>query len=122
MVLIKYQMSTQMLLKIDENTILLCLWPVIYFLHEYTIFVPHCAECDTKKPKHIQTMKLTISLNVKLHVSITPEDLKFQIATNYSTNIHFFVETTIHWNQLPDKIVHAGSVEAFKTALQELHP
>ena len=34
----------------------------------------------------------------------------------------FFVETTIHWNQLPDKVVHAGSVEAFKTALQEHRP
>jgi hypothetical protein len=33
-----------------------------------------------------------------------------------------FVETIFHWNQLPDKIVCADSVEAFKTALQEYSP
>ena len=30
----------------------------------------------------------------------------------------FFVHTTVHWNQLPDSVVHASSVEAFKSALQ----
>jgi hypothetical protein len=30
----------------------------------------------------------------------------------------FFVETIVHWNQLPDKVVCADSVEAFTTALQ----
>ena len=30
----------------------------------------------------------------------------------------FFVNTTIHWNKLPDSVVHASSVESFKTALQ----
>ena len=34
----------------------------------------------------------------------------------------FFVETIVHWNQLPDKVVCADSVEAFKTALQEYSP
>jgi nicotinic acid mononucleotide adenylyltransferase len=29
----------------------------------------------------------------------------------------FFVETIVHWNQLPDKVLCADSVEAFKTAL-----
>ncbi|MCS5550755.1 MAG: reverse transcriptase domain-containing protein [Gammaproteobacteria bacterium] len=29
----------------------------------------------------------------------------------------FFVGTIIHWNHLPDSVVHASSVEAFKTAL-----
>ena len=30
----------------------------------------------------------------------------------------FFVDTVIHWNHLPDSVVHADSVEAFKTALR----
>ena len=30
----------------------------------------------------------------------------------------FFVDTTIHWNHLPDGVVHARSDEEFKTALR----
>jgi hypothetical protein len=29
----------------------------------------------------------------------------------------FFVDTVIHWNHLPNSVVHANSLEAFKTAL-----
>ena len=34
----------------------------------------------------------------------------------------FFVETIVHWNQLPGKVVCADSVETCKTALQEYSP
>ena len=30
----------------------------------------------------------------------------------------FFVDTIIHWNHLPNSVVHANSLEAFKTALR----
>ena len=30
----------------------------------------------------------------------------------------FFVDTVIHWNHLPNSVVHANSLEAFKTALR----
>ena len=30
----------------------------------------------------------------------------------------FFVDTVIHWNHLPNSVVHANSLEAFKTALK----
>ena len=32
----------------------------------------------------------------------------------------FFVKSVIHWNQLDEEIVHAKTVESFKTALQNL--
>ena len=32
----------------------------------------------------------------------------------------FFVKSVIHWNQLEEEIVHAKTVESFKTALQPL--
>jgi hypothetical protein len=31
----------------------------------------------------------------------------------------FFVDTVIHWNHLPNSVVHTNSLEAFKTALRE---
>lgn len=34
----------------------------------------------------------------------------------------FFVETTIHWNQLPDKVVLANYVEALNITLQKHRP
>ena len=34
----------------------------------------------------------------------------------------FFVETIVRWNQLPDKVVCADSVDTFKTGLQEYSP
>jgi hypothetical protein len=30
----------------------------------------------------------------------------------------FFVDTVIHWNHLPNRVMHANSLEAFKTALR----
>jgi hypothetical protein len=34
-------------------------------------------------------------------------------------NYSFFVKTVIDWNHLPDEVVQASSLEAFKTALNE---
>ena len=48
--------------------------------------------------------------------------LKVPDCITEQTKHSFFVETIVHWNQLPDKVVCADSVEAFKTALQEYSP
>jgi hypothetical protein len=38
------------------------------------------------------------------------------------TKHSFFVEAIVYWNELPDKVVCADSIEVFKTALQEYSP
>jgi hypothetical protein len=41
----------------------------------------------------------------------------YQTTRNSSTNI-LSLWTLIHWNHLPNSVVHANSLEAFKTALR----
>ena len=56
---------------------------------------------------------------VEKHVFNNSRGLVIQNSRTTQYRHSFFVDTCIHWNQLPDSVVHADSVEGFKNALQK---
>ena len=59
---------------------------------------------------------------IERHLIKNSKGLKIPDCNTEQSKHSFFVETIVHWNQLPDKVLCADSVEAFKTALQEYSP
>lgn len=54
---------------------------------------------------------------VEKHICNNTKGLVIPSSKTQAYEHSFFVETTIQWNHLPDSVVHADSVEGFKTAL-----
>jgi hypothetical protein len=73
----------------------------------------------TLKPKCIKTETTNI---IERRLIKNSKFLKVPDCNTEQSKHSFFAETIVHWNQLPDKVVCADSIEAFKTALQEYSP
>ncbi len=59
---------------------------------------------------------------IERHTINNTRDLKIPDTNKPQYKHSFFVDTICHWNHLPDLIMRATSVEAFKSALREHRP
>ena len=82
-----------------------------------TSFVERAKQKRHIKAKTFSDFQTTNIVNK--HVCNNSKSLTIPTSKTPPYKHSFFVDTCIHWNHLPEEVVHASTVEGFKSALQK---
>ncbi len=87
-------------------------------INHYEFLVKSKPKCKIKPKRFDNFENANIVNNSDKNNSKALETTVTSICNTEQYKNSFFIKSVIHWNQLDEEIVHAKTVESFKTAIQ----